>query len=200
MAKLIHTSAVKRYLSNLPPPSIYDFDSIFELRTHVILLTLIFTGARAQEICNLHHSDVLSDNQRIEFYFRTLKRGADRTISVSSKKILSYFKHYRKLWSPSNPKLPFLITSEPGVIPPYRKLVSRAVDQFLPEYSPHSFRHHFAMILLLNRIPIHSVQHLLGHRRLETTSKYLHHLASLDASQVMNKLTRARHGNGFIFV
>ncbi len=43
--------------------------------------------------------------------------------------------------------------------------------------TPHSFRHHFATTRV-RKAPVHIVQQILGHQRLESTAVYLH--AGLD--------------------
>ena len=66
---------------------------------------------------------------------------------------------------------PFLLSNSGRRL--YPKKVFRVVRSFFPGFSPHSLRHHFAIFLLNNSVPLPTIQYLLGHKHLDTTAIYL---------------------------
>jgi len=158
-------------------------------RDRLVILLLIFTGARASEICNLHDSDIhASDDGVITAQIATLKGGAGRTVHAVSDIAHVELERYRHRW-PGRRSAPLIRTLSGS--PPYPRLIQRITNLFCPDHSPHSFRHHYATFLLREQVDVRTIQYLLGHRALTTTAVYLSRLAGSEIAPTFAKLNGA---------
>jgi len=140
-----------------------------------ILTTLFYTGMRISECVNLKLKDVDLENGVITV--RNTKNKRDRQIPVH-KKLLPVLKEYCVKWRrPSN--LPYLFISRNmgRVSPDYVNRILRNTAQRLgwkKHVTCHIIRHSFASSLVARNVSIVSIQKLLGHTDLSTTSVYTH--------------------------
>jgi site-specific recombinase XerD len=189
--------------------SIVDwFQQVWELQKHqpqnlpqtlriVTIASLVFTGARCQEICNLRQSDVLvSPDGMVQYYIRSLKHGVIRVVPAKSWFLMEQLNRYRVLW-PTSARSPFIFTEKGGL--PYPRLIYRIVKTAFPTASPHSFRHHYAALLASEGIHITIIQYLLGHRWLNTTAIYLGSLATGPAAEVWAKVDNRLRQSDFLY-
>ncbi|MBU1044692.1 MAG: tyrosine recombinase XerC [Candidatus Omnitrophica bacterium] len=151
-----------------------DIKEISGLRDKAILETLYSTGVRVSELVglNIEHIDFISGVVRV--YGKGKKERlapiGDRALRV----IKSYLQKRRK---DSSDRILFL--NKDG-----RRLTDRSVRNIVDKYikvasvrsdiSPHSLRHSFATHLLNRGADLRSVQELLGHANLSTTTIYTH--------------------------
>ncbi len=139
----------------------------------VMFMTAYGTGLRLKELVNLKVKDI--DSQRMTIFVRNSKGKKDR-YTILPEKLLHELKQYYQIFRPKE----FLFYSRG----PERQLSVDSVSRMfraaklkagLPkEGGVHTLRHCFATHLLENNTDIRTVQHLLGHSDISTTSIYLH--------------------------
>lgn len=143
------------------------------------LLILYATGIRRQELVQLKIEDIDSDRMLIRI--RQGKGKKDRNVMLSPRLL----QELRDYWRSANPKpktylFPSKSTHPTGDAPMTSKGVWDAVQQAATRAGlgkrvhPHTLRHCFATHLLESGVDLRTIQLLLGHADLKTTSRYLH--------------------------
>lgn len=142
----------------------------------VILMTLYGTGLRREELCRLKLTDI--DSQRMVIHVRQGKGNRDREVTLSPR-LLEVLREY---WKWRKPKI-FLFPSQQrnrGEKPIDSKTVYYAVREaarrsgIKKKVAPHLLRHSWATHLLERGTDLKTIQVLLGHVDLESTTIYLH--------------------------
>jgi integrase/recombinase XerD len=167
------------------PPDTFRGD-----RDRALILFLLDTGVRHQELTNLCISHVDLETGRV--LVRQGKGRKSRTVFCGQRTcqaLTTYFVHrpalapQQPLWSKEDGgKL-----SKSGIRQILRR---RAADAHVPEPGVHAFRRAFAINLLRNGIDVFSLQRLLGHSELSTVLRYL--------AQVTDDLHRAHNRFGVV--
>jgi len=149
----------------------------------VIILTLLDTGLRVNELINLKIDNVWLE----EGIIKVLGKGNKERLVPVGKQIRRllwrYITHYRP--EPARPNLDNLFLTRDG-----RSLTKNRVDSMMKHYgerarlsgircSPHTLRHTFAVTYLRNGGDVFSLQRILGHSSLEMTRRYCE-LADVD--------------------
>jgi integrase/recombinase XerD len=143
------------------------------------LLTLYGTGMRREELIRLKVDDV--DSSRMVIHIRQGKRRRDRDVMLSPR-LLEEMRAYWRQVQPK-PKTYLFPSKDPNRksdVPMQAKSVYDAVEQAAKRAGlekhvhPHTLRHSFATHLLESGTDLRTIQLLLGHADLETTSRYLH--------------------------
>ena len=143
------------------------------LKHRAIRTTLSAAGLRVSELCHWQVTDI--DSARMVLRVRQGKGQHDRYVMLSPK-LLPLLRQY---WRQAKPQ-PWLFPGHPCTRPMTTKAVylvcrqaGKAAD--LPKViHPHVLRHTFATHLLEAGVDLRRIQLLLGHRSLQTTSRYLH--------------------------
>jgi site-specific recombinase XerD len=147
-------------------------DCIASRKHRTILMTAYAAGLRVSEAVHLKVSDI--DSQRMVIRVAQGKGAKDRYVMLSPR-LLEILRDY---WKASHPK-DWLF---PGDIPgrPITRFAVAAACQKARKLSgikkpitPHSLRHAFATHLLEGGTDVRTIQLLLGHRSLSSTSHYL---------------------------
>ena len=138
-----------------------------------ILLLLPETGMRISEICNLRRSEYTRKQNIQGFLFRG-KRNKQRFIPLNStaQSIMTAYLNSTdedELLFPSYMGKPIT----PANIRRYTRKLCKENDEFT-ELSPHILRHTFATRALKKGMDLKTLQVLLGHSDIQTTSRYLH--------------------------
>lgn len=150
-----------------------ECDSVSDpVRTVLKLLPL--TGMRISELTSLSLSNITS-RQGIKGFQFTGKRNVQRFIPLN-KKAKTLVEDYISKEDPSE----FLFTGyldtpiSPAAVRKYTRRFAKKHPEELKGLSPHILRHTFASRALKNGADLKTVQALLGHKNIETTSRYLH--------------------------
>ena len=152
-------------------------------RNLTIILLLLDSGIRVNELVNIDYSDL--DLAEGYIKIRKAKGNKERLIPVGSivqKTLWKYINRYRP--QPLTRKITALFLSEYGL-----PLTKSGIQQMLRRYgrisgitgvrcSPHTFRHTFAKNYLLNGGDIFSLQKILGHSSLASVRIYINLFAA----------------------
>ncbi len=147
-------------------------DSIVNLEQRVILMTAYAAGLRVSEATHLKVTDI--DSQRMMLRVDQGKGRKDRYVMLSPRLI----EELRAYWRAVRPTLWLFPGDFPGK-PITRSAVQQACQRarrasgIKKPITPHSLRHAFATHLLEGGTDVRTIQLLLGHRSLATTSRYL---------------------------
>ena len=149
-------------------------DAAANPRHRAILLTIYAAGLRLSEVCRLKVSDI--DSERMTLRIEQAKGAKDRYALLSPKllkELRLYWAAYRpKDWlfpSTRNPLLPLACIT-------VQRIFYRARDRagISKRCGIHGLRHAFATHMLEGGVNVHTIQRLMGHRDLGTTTRYFH--------------------------
>lgn len=158
------------------------FTSAANPRNRALLMTTYAAGLRVGEVVRLRRTDIESDRMLIRV--NQGKGRKDRYTLLSARR-LAELRTYWHLYRPA----PWLFTGQdrpqPLSIATAQKLYYRAKRAAGIRHGKgiHTLRHCFATHLLEAGVDLHTIQLLLGHRTIATTTRYLHitrrHLAKV---------------------
>lgn len=146
--------------------------SVDRLKHRTILTTAYAAGLRISEACHLKVTDI--DSRRMMLRVDQGKGAKDRYVMLSPRLL----EELRAYWKAVRPTLWLFPGDLPGQ-PITRGAVELACQKALrasrmtKPITPHSLRHAFAAHLLESGTDLRTIQLLLGHRSLATTSRYL---------------------------
>lgn len=146
-------------------------DSVRSLRGKAIVTFLYASGIRVSELCALNR-DQLHDGR-----FTVIGKGNKPRLCFYDQRSAIYISRYLSKRKDNSPAL-FVQRMKPvrmnkgGVEEIFR--TARRKSKLNKTITPHTMRHSFASDLAQNGIPIHSLQRMLGHANVSTTSQYLH--------------------------
>jgi integrase/recombinase XerD len=147
-------------------------DAVESLKHRVILTVCYAAGLRVSEAVRLKPAAI--DSQRMVIRVEEGKGRKDRYVMLSPK-LLDILRNY---WKAARPKEWLFPGDRPGQ-PITRTAVERVCQGtrqrsgITKPVTPHSLRHAFAVHLLESGADLRTIQLLLGHRSLTTTSRYL---------------------------
>lgn len=142
------------------------------LRDYCLMLVMLDTGARVQEILNVTKQDIIGNNLRLMG-----KGSKERSVPVgeiTGEELRDYLK-----------AVDDLDNSEPVFVSVHNNQLTRhSLNKRLKGYakkagiegvrvSPHTFRHTFAKMYLLNGGDMFSLQKMLGHETIEMVRRYV---------------------------
>lgn len=152
------------------------------LKHRTILLTTYSSGLRISETLNLHVSDIDSENMLIRV---NQGKGRKDRLTVLSLENLKQLRRYWKLYRPSDLLFSGPIKGKPLAARNIQYIFQQAKVKagITKPGSVHTLRHSFATHLLEGHADLRTIQVLMGHSDISTTSKYIHlstaHLASV---------------------
>lgn len=162
----------------LPPANLETISKLLDacrktsagIRNRAIILTLLDTGLRASELCNLLRDDFAQDGSLL---VRSGKGRKSRTVFLSEKSRRAVRQYLRR----RNDENPHLFNSHYGDALTYSGLrgimirLSRTAG--VPTPPLHSFRRAYAIYSLRNGADLVSIQRVLGHSDLQVLTRYL---------------------------
>lgn len=142
---------------------------------HRAMFMLLYgTGLRISEMLNLQIADI--DSTRMVLHLRDTKNRHDRIVPLPPKALEAL----RAYWRADRPKGPALFAGRLGAPSLTRNAVNIAIRKTARRAGiklriyPHLLRHAFATHLLEMGTDLRSVQILLGHRSIQSTTRYTH--------------------------
>jgi integrase/recombinase XerD len=147
-------------------------DAPTHLKTRALLMTIYATGLRRSEAAQLRVCDIDSERMTIHIHGKGQKERSVKLSPVLLETLRQYWRHLRPtdwLFPGATPGFPI---SDTDIFAVFRNAVRRAGIR--KHVSPHSLRHTYATHLLEDGVDLRTIQILLGHRSLKTTSRYLH--------------------------
>jgi integrase/recombinase XerD len=157
----------------LSPEEVVHFLACVTHPAHRTILTTCYaTGLRISEAVRLTISAV--DSQRMVLRVDDGKGHQDRDVMLSPK-LLEILRDWWRVHRPPHWFFPGEDPERPLTSHAVREACQRAHrrSRIAKPITPHSLRHAFAVHLLEAGTDIRTIQLLLGHRRLETTARYL---------------------------
>jgi integrase/recombinase XerD len=148
-------------------------EAVTDLRQRILLETIYATGLRISEALHLEIRDI--DSPRRLIHVRCGKGQKDRWVLLSPR-LLERLRTYWKQYRPSR----LLFAADSSGKPLRTSLVQQTCRQAAraaglhKKVTPHLLRHSFATHLLEANVNLRSIQLLLGHSHLATTSRYTH--------------------------
>ena len=165
LPEILSGSEVKRLL-----------DATTSLKYRAIFMLAYGAGLRVSELVSLETTDI--DSERMLIHVRKGKTGA-RYVMMSPR-VLEALRRYWRAFRPAGPQLfpgRHQETADPhltrAAVHKVLAKVARAAG-ITKKVSPHTLRHTFATHLLEAGADVRTVQVLLGHARIESTTTYLH--------------------------
>ena len=146
-----------------------------KFRDYVMMKLLYAGGIRISELINITINDI--DENKI--WIRCGKGAKDRVVLINSC-TLQLIDRYIDLWRNqiNYNKTSVLFLSKYGHKlnrqSVYKRVVKWGRTLKLSWVTPHSFRHAYATHLLQNGMSLPVLQHLLGHKAISSTDRYLH--------------------------
>lgn len=151
------------------------FDVVAHDRKHTaLLMTLYGAGLRISEALALKPADI--DSQRMLIHVRGGKGNKDRMVKLSGQ-LLEVLRNYWRRCHPGQWLFPMSTCPDrPMESSTAERIVSRTARRagITRRVSPHTLRHSYATHLLDAGIDLRTIQLLLGHSSLKTTSLYMH--------------------------
>lgn len=139
----------------------------------IAIMTLAYTGLRISELTGLKLPDVDLINKTLKV---TGKGNKQRIVPISDT-LLEILNHYLKNMHPKNSDF-FLATKKTGRLSPQyiNKILRDSTKEsgITKKVSAHTLRHSFASHLIKSKVDVATLQRLLGHTNVRTTSVYLH--------------------------
>jgi len=141
-------------------------------RNRAIILLLLDTGLRADELCSARIQDCNLKNQWLRVFCKGSK---ERIIPICARTAQTLWK-YLASRPDARPEDPLFITLNDTPLDRHRllkqlNLIGKRAG--VSDTHPHRFRHTFAINFLRNGGDIYSLQMILGHSTLDMTKKYL---------------------------
>lgn len=161
--KTVSSENINKFLNSL------DLRYYTDFRAYVIVLLLLDTMARINEVLNLKREDIDFKNQTV--YFSKTKNNQYRYVNFSSKtkrELMKYYEITKEIESEY-----FFLNShgKPLTSGAFRKSLNHYLDKFdiHDNFKCHSLRHTGATEFLSNGGNIRVLQKILGHSRITTT-------------------------------
>lgn len=148
-------------------------DGVANLKHRVILRTLYSVGLRLGEVVSLRPSHI--DSKRMVIRVELGKGRKDR-YTILSETLLQELRVYYRAYRPEKYLFEGRIPGVPYSVRSVQSIMKDAVKRVGIErrVSVHTLRHSFATHLIEGGLDVVTLQHLLGHKDVSTTSKYIH--------------------------
>ena len=148
------------------------------IRNRALIEFLFATGARISEIININVNDINFSNREVKVLGKGSKERICYFNSYSEEYLKKYINESRNILLGNKRSERLFINhiggnlTDRGVRDILDKLIKKSALN--TKITPHTFRHTFATMLLNEGCDLKSVQELLGHVNLSTTSIYTH--------------------------
>ena len=149
-------------------------DSITNLKHRTIITLMYGSGLRVSEVVRLRICDI--DNKNHQIRIEKSKNKWDRYAILPDYTLHLLREYWMKCGKPRYWLFPGASVDEHYHVKSVKNLVIKLRDKLKiqKKISAHTFRHCFATHLLEDNVQLPNIQHLMGHRRIQTTTRYLH--------------------------
>lgn len=143
------------------------------LKHKAILMTIYAAGLRVSEASNLRITDI--DSRNMQIAVREGKGKKDRYTILSDTNLM-LLREYWKRYRPNDYLFSGKIPGQPISVRAIQKIFVKAKTKagIKKGASIHTLRHCFGTHLLENEVDLCSIQRLMGHTSIQTTTQYLH--------------------------
>lgn len=151
-------------------------DSLYSIRNHTIMITLIGTGLRVTELVSLNWNDIDFNDWLITIQKSKSRRSGSVPLSEALAKELKMYKNYSENHFKEAPEAVFVNTLG-------ERLTKNGVQLFIKRlkkdlgiqgtFSPHAMRNVFIKRLLMNKANLREIQLLARHSKIEVTRQYI---------------------------
>lgn len=144
----------------------------YSYRDRAIIFTLLDTGIRATELCNLQ----IKDLNRVTRHIRVVGKGRKERLVPISEETIEAIEEYLRMRGDINHTSPLfaLKSGKPMERCKLRKILAEIGHKSgVSHVFPHRFRHTFAIQFLRNGGNIYLLQKILGHSTLDMVKRYL---------------------------
>jgi integrase/recombinase XerD len=171
-------------------------------RNYTMIWVFVGSGIRNNELVNIQIGDICEENQTIKVIAKGSSTKTKRFITKVALQVLMQYVNFRydqhkKNLSKEDYKNLFVFSVDghkPISTDTVRDIVDRLIKKgetkgIFPEdndFSPHNFRHCFALYALEKGVPIYKIKKLLGHKSMKSTEVYL----ELYDSQMVNAIEK----------
>jgi site-specific recombinase XerD len=167
-----------KYLPSVPSQdeARHFIDTLPNLKHKAIVAVIYSAGLRVGEVCNLRYSDVSRKDMRIRI---APSKNRSERFAILSKNALDILTQYWHIYGKPRGWL-FPSTRNNGARPIVSFTVNRIVNDHIDrlgwsqELNCHSFRHGFGTHLYENGVDLLTIQRLLGHNSINSTTIYVH--------------------------
>ncbi|MEB7773578.1 tyrosine-type recombinase/integrase [Kurthia gibsonii] len=157
-----------------------------DLRYYTMVLTLVTTGLRNEELCNLTMGNIKQDTIIGGYYFEVVGKGNKKRDVPIKRSVLDKIINYRAAYylsslHESKEEDPVFVTRNGKKYTP--SYLAQALKKVIHEklshlhiqnnVTIHSFRHAYAIISHLNKVDVYDIMRSLGHEKIDTTMIYL---------------------------
>jgi integrase/recombinase XerD len=153
-------------------------ESITYLKHKAILTTIYSGGLRVSEVVNLRIADIMSKEMKIRI--RNGKRNKERYTLLSQKNLEILREYWIKFgytnYQPDDYLFISRQTKKPMKVRGIQLVMDKAIKKagITRNATVHTLRHSFATHLMNDGVDLRTIQALLGHSNIKTTSIYLH--------------------------
>lgn len=153
----------------------FFIDSIPNLKYKAITSTLYSSGLRIGEVVHLKCSDIYM--KRLQIRIQYGKNRSDRYAALSKRNLELLIHYWRECGQPTDWLFPSRATGaclSKDAVQVYLKEHAKRIGWSEKTIHPHLFRHCYATHMLESGVDLVTIQHLLGHKSLTSTERYLH--------------------------
>lgn len=149
-------------------------DSVSNLKHRAVLSLMYGSGLRVSEVVKLKVCDIDSKNFQIKI--RQSKNKSDRYAILPEYTLVLLREYWKQFNKPKDWLFCGANLNEHYHVKSVKNLVIKIRDrlQIQKKISAHTFRHAFATHLLEDDVQLVNIQHMMGHKSLSTTTRYLH--------------------------
>jgi site-specific recombinase XerD len=184
LPKRITREEAERVLEHAFHSPSYEY-RFLRYRNRAVFAVMLYAGLRASEVLGLGLADVEIANRTI--FVRCGKGAKDRLVPMSAA-LASYLAEYAKDRQRLGKASTSFFTSLRGDKPFSYRGLTRVVNRIRREtgidFSSHRLRHTFATLMLEGGCDLFSLQKMLGHSDIQTTTIYLSASAQLLRAQI----------------
>lgn len=191
-----HTALNKRQASEMITS--VNTSSLAGKRDYAILITLVKTGMRREELVRLTRGDItIKDGHPVAI----IRHGKGDKVRIAKLRgeVLRAINAYREMLPDAGPDAPLFVSIRRGDHAQTTALTGKAIELIVKKYAPeppegmsvhdfhltpHGLRATFATIALEEQAPLHQVQYAMGHADPRTTERYQRRKLNLDNNAV----------------